>query len=980
MKAPDPFGGYIRGLCALVGAQGASVYLPSPPGPVTSALLSHQGGSAPIPELADLAQSAQFLHDAAADVARMRELARGLATVEFPSVDPEGRLFGALAPLPARVPDRRQSGRHASDAGEPGTGMTDVWLGFRMGSADPPLQLPPRVAEPRTLPTAWGWLVAFVGELVRHGRRVSQILDDPVTGLPGRAEFQVDLERAVDTALAKDLPVSLLMVNPDGFAAVNERMSREAADEVIREVAVRLRAAHRSSDVVARYGSLVFASVLVDTGRLEGMRRTEEVLQRLQERAFVGGRVPLRFSVGLASFEPGDTGVRGALDLTRRADAALSAAKRAGGGRIRAWQPGAEEDAGYVDRLSGIFTGHMSKDYRNMAVLSDTISVLAESAEPQTLAERVVNGLQAAMKPERVGLFEWEEGGEVPRLVFGVAGRGRAATDIPEGLVAAEDERRFIEEARRRRRPLERREGGPGPEERLAFAVPLVAGEEVLGVLYLAGAAAAMSVDSSDLVFLEALATQVALALDRARLAERQRAQEEQERLRLQAQVEELRAALQRTQILYRSRQMEALLDRVRRVAPTDATVLITGESGTGKEVFARAIHELSRRRDQPFVVVDCGAIPTSLIESELFGHERGAFTGALQRQPGRLVQADRGTLLLDEIGEMPLEAQSRLLRFVQERHVTPVGGHSTRTVDVRVLAATNRDLLAEVDAGRFRADLFHRLNVVRLEIPPLRSRPDDVGHLAHHFCRMYSLIYGRPSFSFSPEAEAAILRHTWTGNVRELQNRVMRAVILGQGTTLTPADLGLDGAVGTDVSDEGPGAVGPGAGPLPPAALPSGAPWAELRVALRRQVEGAVKGPKPVAPLGRWLVEDLVLEAGDAGEGVASRAADLLGMPVTTFRRRLETAGSRARAGWSPRPASWPDVRACLSRLLRDGGAAGGGLLRQVPQVLLEEVLAQVPEAPRTGAALLGLSLPTYRRRCEALAAGLPPPLEPDA
>ena len=162
---------------------------------------------------------------------------------------------------------------------------------------------------------------------------------------------------------------------------------------------------------------------------------------------------------------------------------------------------------------------------------------------------------------------------------------------------------------------------------------------------------------------------------------------------------------------------MDSLLERVRRVAPTDATVLITGESGTGKELFARALHELSPRRGQPFVVVDCGAIPTTLLESELFGHEKGSFTGAESRQLGRLVQADHGTLLLDEIGELPLEAQSRFLRFVQEKHVTPVGGRTGRTVDVRVIAATNRDLQAEVAAGRFRADFYHRLNVVRLDI-----------------------------------------------------------------------------------------------------------------------------------------------------------------------------------------------------------------------------------------------------------------------
>jgi transcriptional regulator with GAF, ATPase, and Fis domain len=461
-------------------------------------------------------------------------------------------------------------------------------------------------------------------------------------------------------------------------------------------------------------------------------------------------------------------------------------------------------------------------------------------------------------------------------------------------------------------------------------------------------------------VFLEALATQVALALDRARLTEQQRAREEQEKQRLLAEVAELRNALQRTQIIYRSRPMEALLDKVRRVAPTDATVLVTGESGTGKELFARAIHQLSPRRDQPFVVVDCGAIPTTLLESELFGHEKGAFTGAQARQLGRLVQADKGTLLLDEIGELPLEAQSRFLRFVQEKYVSPVGGRTGRTVDVRVIAATNRDLQTEVAAGRFRADFYHRLNVVRLEIPPLRERTEDVQHLAQHFCTMYALMYGRPVPSFSPEAEAAVMSHPWPGNVRELQNRVMRAVILAQAEALTPVDLGFGDATRL------PEAPAPAPAPVleEPAMIADEEAWPGLREVLGRQVAQALEGRQPLAPLGRWLADDLVLEADRLGGGVASNAAALLGMPVTTFRRRLASSQAQAGGGWAPRPGSWPGVRSRLAGVLRSGEPAGRNLLKQVLQVLDEEVAAHAPGNAQVGAALMGVTLPTFRRR----------------
>jgi diguanylate cyclase (GGDEF)-like protein len=964
MRSADLFGIYVRGLCSLLGARGMSIYLPSSPGSPARATLSHHGEPPSLPELADLTRADQFLHDIADDIRSLREAQPSLHAVEVPSLEPDGRLIGILPPFPSRLPDRRQASRRPRTRRTHDLAHADLWLGLRLGG-DALVRLPPRDPRPRALDPAWGFLLGFAGDIARHSRRVSLILNDPVTGLPGRAEFQEELERALESAVDEDLPLALLMINPEDFNAINERISREAADEVLREVGGRLLDSCRREDLVARYGSVVFASILVDTDRDEGMRRAEEILAVLHEGAFLDGAVPLRFSLGLAGFDP-EEGVGRGLDLIRRADAALGAAKRAGGGRIEMWRPGTEEQAGPLDRLTGIFTGQVAKDYRNMAVLSDTISGLAASAEPQALAERVVKGLFAAMKPDRVGLFACRPG-EGVQLVYGVSRRGpaSAAVEVEETLAVDDEERRVLEGARKRGRALESREGGGG-EETLSFAVPLSAGEEPLGVLFLAGRARSMSLDSSDIVFLEALATPVALAMDRAHLTARQRRQEEQERQRLLAEVEELRQALRRTQIVYRSTQMEAALDRVRRVAPTDATVLITGESGTGKELFARAIHELSPRRDQPFVVVDCGAIPTTLIESELFGHEKGAFTGAQRREPGRLLQADRGTVLLDEIGELPLEAQSRLLRFVQDRHVTPVGGRAGRTVDVRVVAATNRDLAAEVEAGRFRADLYHRLNVVRLDIPALRDRPDDVRHLADHFCKTYSLIYGGPAGSFSAEAKAAVLRHDWPGNVRELQNRVMRAVILGQGSTITPADLGF-----AEEAPAGAGREEPPAGSIAPepAAGPAQSeadPWERLRGALRQQIEQALAGRRPVAPLGRWLMNDLVQEADAAAGSVASRAAAILGTPLTTFRRRLEGSVAQAGAGWSPRPSLWPGVRSCLAALVRGHESGGGNLLKRIPELLIEEVLAQAPE-PRVGAALVGVTLRTFQRRCES-------------
>jgi DNA-binding NtrC family response regulator len=228
------------------------------------------------------------------------------------------------------------------------------------------------------------------------------------------------------------------------------------------------------------------------------------------------------------------------------------------------------------------------------------------------------------------------------------------------------------------------------------------------------------------------------------------------------------------------------------RVAQTEATVLLLGESGTGKELFARAVHHLSNRRDKPFVAINCAAIPETLIENELFGHERGAFTGANDRRQGKFELASGGTVFLDEIGELPLAVQGKLLRAIEERVVDRIGGRAPVPVDVRVVAATNKNLKAAVEQGEFRGDLFFRLAVFPLEIPALRDREDDIVLLAHHFAAQIGQeIRGREAV-LSPEAVTEIRKHKWPGNVRELENAIERACILSDNLILQPLDLGF--------------------------------------------------------------------------------------------------------------------------------------------------------------------------------------------
>jgi two-component system, NtrC family, response regulator HydG len=244
------------------------------------------------------------------------------------------------------------------------------------------------------------------------------------------------------------------------------------------------------------------------------------------------------------------------------------------------------------------------------------------------------------------------------------------------------------------------------------------------------------------------------------------------------------------TGIVGSSAVLKRVLQMAERVAPQDTTVLILGESGTGKELIARTVHQKSRRSDQPFVAINCAALTETLLESELFGHEKGAFTGAAAQKKGKLEMAEGGTVFLDEIGEMTAPLQAKMLRVLQQREFERVGGTRTLRLDVRLIAATNRDLTGEVRAGRFREDLFHRLNVVALMTPPLRDRKEDILALAMHFLARSSARCGRKVGGISSEAQHCLTAYSWPGNVRELENAIERAVVLGDADTVQPEDL----------------------------------------------------------------------------------------------------------------------------------------------------------------------------------------------
>ncbi len=323
-----------------------------------------------------------------------------------------------------------------------------------------------------------------------------------------------------------------------------------------------------------------------------------------------------------------------------------------------------------------------------------------------------------------------------------------------------------------------------------------------------------------------------------------------------------------------KSEAMARVFELIKRVTDSDFTVLITGGSGTGKELVARALHTGGRRKDKPFVTINCAAVPAQLLESELFGHKRGSFTGADRDKDGLFVAAEGGTLLLDEIGEMPLEMQPKILRALEDGRVRPVGATTETEVNVRLLAATNTDLQKAVDDGRFREDLFYRLNVIEIDLPPLKDRPDDVFMLAEYFLSQLRAEARHEISSFSDEAKTLLEAYDWPGNVRELENAVRRAVVLEQGTSIHPDSL--PNPVRAGARDKGDAAPASGPGELPADGF---------------DLEDHLDGIK------RSHMRAAMAQA----DGVQKKAAELLGMSFRSFRYYLERLDLRGKGSSDP-------------------------------------------------------------------------------
>jgi transcriptional regulator with GAF, ATPase, and Fis domain len=439
-----------------------------------------------------------------------------------------------------------------------------------------------------------------------------------------------------------------------------------------------------------------------------------------------------------------------------------------------------------------------------VGLLKGTTQMLGTSLDVRQVLEPVGHAVRLAVDFDAMGVVLFKPGGRDYEF-FGTVGEPPPSgldkipvSEFSVGPALRAGRRVLLEEASKQFDPAL-----PGDRAMLTTGletclwVPLHFGDEVGGALFF-GKREPRWYDGVDVEVATAVASRMVLGIQHQRLAEEQRrlAALEHRTRALEQSLRTARSELHERygfeQIIGRSPLLRDVLARAAKVAGTETTVLLTGESGTGKELVARAIHYASPRADGPFVAVNCAALPDTLLESELFGHERGAFTGADRQKPGRFELAAHGTLFLDEIGELSAAVQVKLLRVLQEREFQRLGGTATLRADVRLIAATNRDLTAEMAAGRFRTDLFYRLAVFNVHLPPLRQRDDDVLLLADAFIRTLAVKMGKGDVTLSRDARELLQRHPWPGNIRELQNAIERALITCEGTLVTAAHLAI--------------------------------------------------------------------------------------------------------------------------------------------------------------------------------------------
>ena len=961
----------LLGIGKVAGARSVSILAPADDGNPGHTILLHVGVLDPTPELRSLATALRFHQRNSQDVFpnKSDELLKTIPSADDNCVivpiwtslesglNPQ-ELLGHLDTPRRRASDQEADEHHFED-------KLAGWIGLRFGSSDDL--------------TAWNdgrnqrkevelWVSELTGLLSLHLLRMRAVMHDGLTGLPGLGELH---QHIAELLRQSNEEFCILMFNPTNFETVNKELGRTRGDAILKAIADNVRLNLRSTDMLARFGSTVFAAVLPYTQHKNALI----VANRVINNALNGlglDEVDMSIQCGIAVSQAEFT--QQPQVLVQQASQALRLAHLDPNSSLEVWNPNNLLQTKNLDPLISVFTGDMVRDYRRMALMWDTIGTIASQSDPDEMLRNLLSTLNRTLQADELHVYLKKHQNDLISHRFGMKFNHQTDEGVhhPPTKHLISIASKAAESGGLLGHGIAGVAAHPSPadfgKQQKVLAAPMMVGNKAQGCLVLSRNSDTIWLDVSDVLFVQGLAAQLAIALDRVYLAD-------QERRRQKSEFSTLRAALGHAKMLYQSETMNNLVRQAEQVANIDATVLITGESGTGKGVLARAIHDLSPRRDKNFVIVDCAAIPPNLIESELFGHVKGAFTGADRENKGRLAEANQGTLFIDEIGELPAEVQGRLLTFVQDRQYFPVGSTRSKHIEVRIIAATNRRLEEEVKAGRFRQDLFFRLNVVNFQLPPLRQRRDEILMFARYFIEQYRVQYSKAVRDLSSEVCEALMKYSWPGNIRELQHRVLRAVIFSRGEEMELSDIELPGInIERELAEsERQVQEAKTSEPEAESVVEDSQPVRSVDLTLqfsdivRKLLQGYLGNQSPW-PFFPSIEFELIRAAHDwsldrarqgARGSTVKRASERIGVPTATYRRKLQEA---------ERTAEYPngtdeDLRQ-HSQLIRDlvDTTNDTNLIRTWKQKTFELTQELAPKDTKTGAQIFGTSEQTWR------------------
>lgn len=829
------------------------------------------------------------------------------------------------------------------------------------------------------------------------------LLSDPLTNLNPRTVMQNKI-----ALLSQNYSVGLVMLHCIDFHQINKKFGHEFGDNVIREIATELKSVTREADILSRFGGALFGVAFPANEKTDVASLAKKLQRVLQQKQYLDGAINLQFDLGAAIVEHDEkieTESERASTLINRTDQALKVAQQENQPSIITWQ---KDDFNLYQQqfnyLGGIFTADTITDYRNMLLLWDISSLIADKYDLTQLCQSVVQRLAQTFDFSCAGIISDDE---LDQMSY------KFSIDEADNAVALNTkDHAFLSEIKQMKntvldtkKPSERYVGSS-----LLLVLPLEI--ETEDCFFICGNAEHFEVKHDTKVLLSGLTRQLGKALRRSRLEEELNRKLESQNEQLQNELAQLKEGLQVSSIIYRSQAMENLMKQAKRAALTDTTVLVTGESGTGKERLINALHTMGNRGDKPFVIVDCGSIPETLIESELFGYVKGAFTGAQNTSQGKVLDANGGILVLDEIGELPLNMQTKLLRFVQEKHFTPVGGNKVIEVDVKIIAVTNRDLAQEVELGTFRKDLYYRLNVLTLHNPPLRERVEDIALLSSHFLAKFAEQFKVEKRVLSDTALRRMAEYSWPGNIRELENRLMQATLLSEGQVIEWELLNIEddaqhqaqnGYATTNglpsppvtpvmqsngISDNNANSTPAQNGQVthqPPPTAPihqteqhSGPQFissddclAYLLELFKQQLAAAGQHPQFFnAPFGNWIEDELIIKTYLATDRKMRQTAARLSISQSTARRKVDKILAEMNQNNQHRPDNWHQITDALMPIA-EGKVFIANCVAKIKLLVLEGILSTPVYSMAQAAEMLGVSEPTFyklKRELDAL------------